>query len=901
MREESGLNKGWRFTTSKVEELPYDAYFLTKTGAQTGAAAMAFDDKTWQVVDLPHDYTVSGNLDPLYNDYNGYLNRPNAWYRRYFYLDEADCGKRLVLHFEGVSGESKVWVNGCLMKVNYSSFCGFDIDISDVVRFGRAVNVIAVYLDNHCVEGWWYQAGGIYRRVSLIKTEIVYIVREGCVITSQKGKNDTWNIHVDMQVGTRKKAERNLQAIIEIKDVNGKLVYEEQADICMTERTKKVEFNFELEHPLLWDIGKGNLYECRLKIADRLNIIDTIDQKFGIREFEFRVEDGFVLNGKHQEIKGLCYHEDEGNLGWAIDKETYEKRVRNLVEMGGNAYRCSHNPPAEELLEICDRYGVLVVDEARKFDPGEIGLAELCYMIRRDRNHPSIILWSMGNEEPWQGEDRGARIMETMREAALELDPTRPVTMAMDHGFLNDGAALYSDVVGINYNHELFDEVHKKYPDKPMIGSENLSLADHFQDGLRTYTGSDKAYETLELRKSRPFVSGTFGWAGQEYRGEHRNLSFFTNCCPTDCTGGIKDGFYQYAAYWKPEPVLHICGHWNDTGEVVRKVRIYTNAEEVELYLNGKFIERKEPNARNEVVFHVTYEKGTLEAIGYKKSNAVVKDQCVTTSEVKRFILTPEKKCIKADGKERVFITVEAVDDAGLRYPTASEEFHVELKGPGRILCCDNADAYSTWWDTPQDMNVYNGMARIVIEAGTSPGILEVELRSKMLIGCSCQIEVLPAEVNEVETCISPYVNEWFVSYVFSEKPDIYQWPTDDYYITWRKYWEPATLILKELPFYHRKGYVICCQEQNLPEMMSDKHPALVFERISGKAEFLISARDYNNKIVKRVFYKKDRETAEQVKIELPGFKTGDRMIMKVLVEGKKADDGIIGNVRFEL
>lgn len=901
MRETIGLNKGWKFTTDVVSDQRCDAYLLTKTGAQCTAAAMSYDDSGWKQADLPHDYTVSGKLDPLYNDYNGYLLRPNAWYRRYFYLDQKDIDKRLILRFEGVSGESRVWVNGCLMKVSYSSYCGFDVDITDVARFGQEVNLITVYLDNHRVEGWWYQAGGIYRRVILIKTAEEYLKEDSSFVFCRRVKENLWKITAEIEINKRVKNNKELNLSIDIRDPQKNTIFYKEARTVFPERSKKITFEYSIQSPILWDIGAGNLYQCKWTLREQNTILDETEENFGIREFEFTADQGFYLNGRRHEIRGLCYHEDEGNLGWTMDQESYEKRVKNLIAMGGNAYRCSHNPPAKELLDICDKYGVLVMDEVRKFETSEIGLDELRYMIRRDRNHPSIILWSMGNEETWQGEDRGARIMCGMREAVRELDSTRPVTMAMHDGFFNSGAALYSDVIGVNYNHDLFDKIHAAYPDKPMIGAENMNLADHFQDRTREDTGSDQAYQTLENIQKSPFVAGTFGWAGQDYRGEHRNLAFFTDCCPTDCIGGRKDGFYQYASYWRQDPVLHICGHWNDTGELTRIVTIYSNMEKVLLFLNGDHIGEKKPDLRKKIVFEVEYQEGILEAVGLQNGSEVIRTQLVSTKEPCRFQVVPEKKTIHADGQERVFLYVTAVDENGRRHPTASEDFHVRISGPGRVLCTDNPDAYSTWRDTPYDMNVYKGMARVVLEAGEYAGTLNVQIESKLLEGCSCSIQALPAQVNEMPVAGNPYINEWFVSYVFEKKPDVFAWPTDDYYVTWRKYWEPATLEARLLPFFRRKGFVIFCQEQNLPKVSEGHVPALVFEKVSGKAEFLISARDYNNKIIKQVHIKKETELPEKVRITLPDFVTGDRMIMKAVIQGEKTEDGIAGNVRFEL
>lgn len=906
MRTELSLKTGWRFTTKAQPGCAYDVYHLTKAGAQAGPAAMSYDDSGWRVVTLPHDYVVSGKLSPDRIDYTGYTNRENAWYRKYFYLKEEYKNHRILLCFGGVSGESSLYVNGCKVWMNHSSYLGFTVDISDFVRFGQEVNVLAVRLMHEQEEGWWYQGGGIFRSVRLILTSQVWIEPGEVRIGTVKNPNGTWVVEAEAGIASRNALSGEETAWITLRSPEEKDLCREQVSLYVEgRRTARISWKKQMQNPSLWDLFQGNLYQVTFEIRKQDQMVDQFTETFGFREMVFHAEDGFWLNGRRVEIRGFCYHEDEGNLGWAVTKETYEKRLRNLIAMGGNAYRCSHNPPDEQLLYLCDRYGVLVLDEVRRFETGQIGIQELQRMVRRDRNHPCIFLWSMGNEEPWQGMPCGARIMEHMREIVRDLDPTRPVTMAMHEGFLQEGAADYSDVVGINYNHELYEQVHERYPDKPMIGTENLSLADHFQDGTRRFTGSDLAYDTLYEVKRHPYISGTFGWAGQDYRGEHRNLSFFTNCSPTDCTGGRKDGFYQYAAYWRDDPVIHICGHWNDTGIKERTVTVYSNMEEVELLLNGTPVGKGSPDQRRRVVFSVAFQKGILIARGKSGGKTICNDSLKTTGQPVRLRLVPEKASLHADGAERLFISVFAEDEEGNIVPVAAQTLRVQVTGSARLICTDNPDPYSTWQDTAEEMSVFQGKGRIVLEAERTCDPVTVNVSSKMLAGDSCRIDVLPALCG-IEECPggdSPYVNEWFVSYVFDEahRPDPCQWPTDDYYMHWRKYWEPATLVTNTLPFYRRHGYVICCQEMNLPAFVTGKTPALVFEKVGGEAEFLVSARDYNNQITKRVRLLKETAAPASVRIPLDCFYEGDRMIIKAVIHGCGYEDGIQGNVRFEL
>ena len=402
------IKSGWKYTTQTQTELPHETYYLTKTGAQTGPHAMSFDDSAWDTISVPHDLTADAPLSALENNYNGYVKRPDVWFRRTFYVDEAMRGKRILLRFLGVTGVSSFYVNGCLMTVNHSAFCAVELDVSDLVRFGPAVNLVSLYSDNHRPEGWWYQGTGIFRRVYLVATENTVIDPMSVRLDTEED-GDAWELRGRFGLLGRRGRTPGLRVQVRLFDAAGT-----EAAACTVDPEQAQTFALRVENPALWSVGRGNLYRCSLTLLDDERTYDCLERNVGFRTIRFDREKGFFLNGKRTEIRGMCYHEDEGNLGWNIGPEVYENRIRQMLAMGANAYRCSHNAPAEELLDLCDRCGVLVMDETRRFDTGEIAMKELNFLVRRDRCHPCVILWSIGNEEPWQGTEQGFRIAQTM-------------------------------------------------------------------------------------------------------------------------------------------------------------------------------------------------------------------------------------------------------------------------------------------------------------------------------------------------------------------------------------------------------------------------------------------------------------------------------------------------------
>lgn len=890
------LKEGWRYTTAPVQQEPFDTYHLTKTGARADAHAMSYDDSGWQEVSVPHDLTASAPLDARNLDYNGYISRKNVWLRRAFLVDEALRGKRILLRFPGVTGVSTFCVNGCLMAVNHSSFCGVELDISDVVRFGRTVNVVSIYSDNQHPEGWWYQGTGLYRPVELVGLEEISFVDDSLrTKTEQHGEH--WQLSGSAELNSRRESRGDLSVRIRLTGPEGEVA----AETTVPAAENRFRFRMDVEAPLLWDIGKGNLYRCTFSLYEDGSLLDQMERKIGFRTICFDPEKGFFLNGNHRDIRGMCYHEDEGNLGLNIGKETYRRRIENLLAMGGNAYRCSHNPPATELLDLCDAYGVLVMDETRRFDTGAIAMEELSWMVRRDRNHPSVILWSVGNEEPWQADDRGYRIAKTMRDRIHQLDGTRPVTMAMHFGIQPVSAALATDVVGVNYNHPDYDLFRERFPDKPFVASEILNLADSVYENGNPYSGTDGAVATLDAIAQCPWISGSFGWAGQEYRGDHRNLAFFTDCCPISCTGTRKDGFYHYQARWTDAPMVHLCGHWNHTPGSTVSVKAFSNAEEVCVYLNGEQVGRAAVNARQEACFEVSFAPGELKAVALRGGKAVAEHVLLTCGKPIALRLRPLRTELNADGLSTLSIEVAAVDASGIVTPTGSFFFAADVEGPAEILCCDNADPYCSAFPEANTSVLYHGYGKIVLRSGLEAGTVRIRVTSPELEEACCVITLRPAENRLLAKVESLFVNDWFVTHTWQEEPDIYAYTEDIHYTTWQKYAEAAFMPGYKRHFRDRKGYVIYCMEPNMPTVSTGQVPALVFDGIVGSAKILVSTRDYNNVVLRQFYQEKTDSSHASVRIELPGVQTGERMIIKLVIRGTEPAAGLQGAVYFEV
>lgn len=727
-RELLSIDNDWRFALGHAYDVSKDFYngtggfsYLAKTGYGDGAASAEFDDRGWRKIDLPHDWAVEQPFSPKGSFSHGSKaigrNFPEAsvgWYRKSFVVPASDLGKHISIAFDGVFRNSIVWVNGHYLGTEPSGYNSFEYNISEYLNYGGN-NVIAVRADVTMEEGWFYEGAGIYRHVWLNKTNQVHIVPDGTFVTTAV-KSNVADVTATATINNDDKKTRSFNITQTIIDDNGKIL----ATKTTTGLTLKpfasqdIKNILTVSNPKLWSLETPNLHKLITTVEENGTVIDNYVTTFGIRTIRFDANEGFFLNGKHVKIQGTNNHQDHAGVGAAIPDALQEFRIMTLKGMGCNAYRCSHNPPTPELLNACDRLGMLVIDENRSMGITPTQLNDLKRMILRDRNHPSIISWSIGNEE-WaiEGNITGARIAATMQAFAKSVDSTRYITAAISGG-IGSGISTVIDVLGYNYvATKNTDEQHKKYPNQFSWGTEEGSTVasrgiyeddmDKHQLAAYDRKQNDFFYSLEQGWKhyaSRPYLAGMFIWTGFDYRGEPTPFgwpsvgSYFGMV--DDC-GFPKDDYYYLKSWWTNQTVVHLLPHWNWQGKEGQEVKVcaYSNCDEVELFLNKKSLGKKNMEPNGHLEWQVKYEPGTLEAVGYKKGIKVGNDIVKTTLTPYQVKLTADRKAINADKKDIAIITVQADDKNKLRVPTAQNELSFSITGPGKIIGVGNGDPTS--------------------------------------------------------------------------------------------------------------------------------------------------------------------------------------------------------------
>lgn len=549
MREKILFDKGWKFHRGDLcmrnTVMKGPDYMGSKTERMLiGAAAYDYKDESdsydpskmsgdlWENVSLPHDYVIEQTPSPEYPQALGYLKYENAWYRKHFTLDKADADKRITLYFEGVATNATVYLNGCLMKHNFCGYTPFEVDITDIAYFDKE-NVLAVYTDSSTHEGWWYQGGGIYRHVWLIKTNPVAVDLWGVYINPVKTE-DKWNVNVETTIINSSMKDEDICIRSMILDSDQCVIAQTSTDMTAAFKDKTVITQcIDVKEPKLWDTDAPNLYTLVTRIykTDTGELIDETEDTFGFRTFRFDSEKGFILNDRQIKLKGVCSHQDFGITGKAVPDNIYEYRIDLIKEMGANAYRTSHYPHAEATMDALDKNGIIVMDETRWYESTDEGISQLETLIKRDRNHPSVILWSIGNEEPKHVTEQGRRIAENMITAARRLDSSRPITTAVSNDPINSTVLDLVDVIGVNYNLNQYDDIHRLYPDKPFVSTECCATAttrgsyldpsaftsSYDIDVNAWFLGREK---TWKFMCDREWVSGSFQWIAFEHRGE---------------------------------------------------------------------------------------------------------------------------------------------------------------------------------------------------------------------------------------------------------------------------------------------------------------------------------------------------------------------------------------------
>jgi beta-galactosidase len=787
-RERLLLDFGWRFALGHANDATKDFGYgarrregqFAKSGNFLPVTRPDFDDKTWTSLDLPHDWAVAlpfTNAPMLHHQGAKPLGREYpetsvGWYRRAFTLQPSDKGKRISIEFDGVFRDAMVMFNGHYVGENLSGYVPFNLDLTDFANFTEP-NTLVVRVDATENEGWFYEGAGIYRHVWLVKTDPLHVAQWGNFISSSVAAKSA-KLSVKTEVQNDSDIARNCRVTSRIVDAAGRTVATAQSKRMTIEPRALLELSYEatVANPALWSIEQPNLYRAVTSVESDTNITDTVETSFGIRTIRFDPDRGFFLNGQPVKMKGTCNHQDHAGVGAALPDRLQYYRIERLKEMGSNAYRTSHNPPTPELLDACDRLGMLVMDETRLMSSNPEGLDQLSRLVRRDRNHPSVVIWCLGNEEREQGTERGAQIVATMKRLVRQLDPTRPVTVAMN-GAWGRGVSNIVDVQGFNYANaggrggdvagENIDAFHAKFPKQPSVGSETASsfftrgvyVTDKDKGHISAYDINFPRYANgtegwWKIYAARPFVAGGFAWTGFDYRGEPSPYAW--PCISShfgilDTCGFPKDIFYYYKSWWDSEPVLHLFPHWNWPGSEGQEIDVwcYTNLPSVTLFLNGKSIGRKDVEKNSHVEWKVRYEPGVLEVVGTQGSK-VLRASRETTGAPVKLKLRADRQKIAADGEDVSVVVVEVVDEKGRSVPTANNLVTFKLDGPARLIGVGNGDPSCHEADNPSSpreasRSLFNGLAMVLVQSLKQPGEIRLLASSDKIDSASTVIQ----------------------------------------------------------------------------------------------------------------------------------------------------------------
>ena len=759
MRSELDFCEGWLF---HLGELPAGnpaakgpMYLQAKTERRRmGPAARDYDDYSenyaeeglitadaWEKVCLPHDYIISQRPRPENNGSQGYFQYENAWYRRHFFADPDWREKRVRLLFEGVATHCTVYLNGCRLGANFCGYHSFEFDLTDLLDYEKE-NVLAVHVDSSEHEGWWYQGAGIYRPVRLVITEPVHVETWGVFLHPEKQTEEIWRLPAEVEIvndGFRGALLRVETAVFAPDGAPAAIL---SGEIVVPARDKATLRLFGQVHcPEIWDLDTPRLYTARTRLYEGETLLDEVSDRFGFRTLGWS-EEGFFLNGRRVELKGVCCHQDFGLTGKAVPPRVQRYRLELMKEMGANAYRTAHYPHHAYTMDVADEIGMLVMDETRWFESTQEGMAQLRMLIRRDRNHPSVIFWSVGNEEPLHLTDRGRRIARSMLFEARRLDPTREVTTAVSHDPHRCPVMDSVDIIGVNYNLDSYDQLHALYPHKPIIASECCAtgttrgwywaedaargyLPAYDRDTNKSFLGRERTWRFLRERK---WIAGGFQWAGIEHRGETVWPRLCSQSGAVDLFLNRKDAFYQNQSLWLEKPMVHLLPHWNLPGREGEPIQVvaYTNCPRVELLVNGISQGIQAIDSCGHGQWQVEYHPGAIEAVAYAGDGTVAaRERVETTGAPVRLRLRTLTPAPRPDGKDVLLLNCDCLDAQGRPVPDASPMVHFVTNELGRVLATGSDVSDHTPVTSP-DRKMRAGLISLLIGAGEKKGILRV-------------------------------------------------------------------------------------------------------------------------------------------------------------------------------
>lgn len=697
MHKEISLNQGWVFHKGDID-VPFPAskgavYSQSKTERKLiGPAAYHYLDtpdcygaetelrsEGWKYVNLPHDYIIDQTPIEDATDATGYFHYDNAWYRKHFSVDPQFRGKRITLLFEGIRGAATIYLNGCLMKHNFSGYNSFEVNISDNVYFDRE-NILAVYVKGTEFEGWWYQGAGIYRDVTLLITDPVAIDLYGVYAPAKKITDSLW--FVDFRTTVLNCTDQPASVLVEscLLDAAGVEITRSQTSGSVDLRDQQTfAYRVEVSNPALWDTDHPYLYTVRTTVTSG-NHSDENTTRIGFRTVEVSPETGLLINGKKTILKGVCCHQDFGLTGIAVPSNVAKYKIQLIKEMGANAFRTSHYQNSTATMDALDELGFLVMDETRWFESTDEGLGQLRTLVKRDRNRPSVIFWSTGNEEPYHITDVGYRIHKTMAAEIRKLDSTRLVMSAESNDPLQSKIFDDCDVIGINYGLECYDAVHQRYPEKAVFASECCAtgttrgwyldsntdgrIRDMDRDTNSWFRGRELTWKFL---MERDYVLGGFQWDAVEHRGEAVWPALCSKSGAIDLFLQKKGAFYQNQSHWTDAPMVHIVPHWNFKGMEGQQivVPVYTNCDSLELFLNGTSLGKQEIEKYGHGEWDVTYAPGELKVIGYRDGKQVAEHTRKTTKAPARLVLRQDL-AFRPNNYDIGLFTCECVDEDGL-------------------------------------------------------------------------------------------------------------------------------------------------------------------------------------------------------------------------------------------
>lgn len=785
---------------SDSQELFDDNWLFARYGLQAdgtivpepqGLESTALDDASWRKLNLPHDWAIEGPFRIELKGETGKLPYQGiGWYRKHFSIPAEDEGKQFYIDFDGAMAYAQIWLNGNYVGTWPYGYNSFRMDLTPFIQPGKE-NLIAVKLDTEKWESRWYPGAGIYRHVWLVKSDAVHVAHWGTYITTPEITEKTALVKMEVTLENNRKepVEAILQTHIFELDSNNQpgirvASFAKTKVTIETENRVVVLTQCNVKNPRIWDIDSPNRYIAQTIVKVGGEIVDTYNTVFGIRTIQFTARNGFLLNGRRVEIQGTCNHHDLGALGAAFNTSALRRQLNILKEMGCNSLRTSHNPPAPELLELADEMGFLVWDEA--FDTWQRGKREWDYnklydewhekdlmaMVHRDRNHPSVFIWSIGNEVMNQ---RDVEMTKHLADIVRREDPTRPVSNGYNDpdGGREVGAVVALDIMGVNYffGRQPEWDADPRYANKPTLGSETSSCVSsrgeyffntHYKNWqISSYDAAFPGWgcspdEQFRTNAKLPHLLGEYVWTGFDYLGEptpynsdETNLLNFRNDPgkkaelekkldeirknnpPSrssyfgiiDLAGFPKDRFYLYQSHWRPDfPMAHILPHWNwpERIDSITPVHVYTSGDEAELFLNGKSMGRKAKVYGQDfrlVWDQIIYQPGELKVVAYKNGKEWATDVVKTTGVAGKLNTVSDRNEIAADGVDLAFMTVKVQDNDGLTVPRSHPLIRFEIEGPGEIVATDNGDQTSFVPFQSREREAFNGMALVIVKA----------------------------------------------------------------------------------------------------------------------------------------------------------------------------------------